>query len=1421
MNRYEKKVGAYCTIKLMAHRIIYLISFFFILSLFINPGIIKAEAGSTGSIQGRITDQNGLPLGNIEIVAAEHPENMKLTTLFPFSYPPFATEEEVETMIAEYYPYRYDNYRYINSPINFTLPPMHRTTSHNDGTFLLSDIPPGKYSLWAYDPLDRGFVPAILGIDGWTGPGLTQMRDREQKTFLVSGYYHKNIPVRVRAGEVVGPFDLVMEMGGTFTGRITDADSDAPIAGAKIGATTIIARHTYQYGPYGPSAVEYRVVTSDPEGNFILSGLPQGEYRLRVSEAEGYIMKEDRSSLYGGPLEEEAEASLGESYPVLPGQVISGYTMTLQRGAEIFGTITNQANGEPVADVEVQSIWMRSGYKTEIRKARSESDGTYRFTGLEDGAYYLLIQVAPGFQGMYHPDTRDINRAQKIIVKTREKVGPINFKLPPVTSSGIIKGQIVEEGTGVPLPGIKVDITRLYVQGEDDSPIPIGPIPGSFEAPPISAILPPLSLYLPRSLTDSEGKFEFPGLLSGKYSLFISDPTGKHLPFTYPTMGDEWPALRYLNYYIQLSENQEITDITIPLRRGGCLEGRVMDGSEPLAGALVKFEKVKKSHFTSSIADHFILSPMWISIPIEELTDTEGNFSLCGLEEGEYVIWAEDALDRGCKPTFYSHQDKNKSAPLVLSLPSGSTITGITIAMEIGATIHGSVVDTAGNPLAIIPVELYFEDPLAFRSEQEEQGIVYPQYPPSEFRTYTWKEGTYTLSGLFDGEYALIVDTFGPKYLSNCYSNIIISSSDDTVVDIVLSVGGSITGKVTGADGRPLSGIMVRVPYDSMPMPPMDNETEDSESSRCAYIYYTLFPPNPVYTAEDGTYHIKGFREGDYRISAYDPEGIYLQGDYPLGSVTVIEGEETSNVDIKLVKGGIIKGIIKDQATGSPISGVIVLAEENPVAVSAPLEEPEYGGYGVPPWIDPSQGIGKTYNSTPSDNEGRYTIQGLPEGSYVVHIMSEKGYQPQYYSSAGTQEEAIMVAVSSAQTVDKIDFRLIQGMSPEGMMQDAVTGDVIANVTLAPKISLSGEITDEYDLKPLGNLVVIAIPAEYDPRSISSDGAPVPYPASYCPPDTPDTPSSEPYSSDIAGSPPVDYGGGVPYSPNGSYKQLQFALTDQNGRYTVKNLEEGDWRILVFDPAYIYEGEYYKDVAPDLWEQATIIHIKRSEAPDRIDMKLHVGEIYAEKNEYPYSLLGEYQPTVRYLGSTSQALSFEGSGNFRGQVAGGMYLSEYEPAAPLEIVSEAVDQVAVGRNFIYHVHVSDHDPDISIKYALNKNPSGMTIDPESGIIEWQPTNEDRGSSIVQVQVHASNDQVFFKSAFQSFRLEVVEDRIPPEDIQNLTTIPHAPLGTQIQLPLFWNYTNMSFWDTISLSGNASYFTTQNGILGNNLSSWPW
>jgi len=79
----------------------------------------------------------------------------------------------------------------------------------------------------------------------------------------------------------------------------------------------------------------------------------------------------------------------------------------------------------------------------------------------------------------------------------------------------------------------------------------------------------------------------------------------------------------------------------------------------------------------------------------------------------------------------------------------------------------------------------------------------------------------------------------------------------------------------------------------------------------------------------------------------------------------------------------------------------------------------------------------------------------------------------------------------------------------------------------------------------------------------------------------------------------------------------------------------------------------------------------------------------------------------------------------------------YDPACtgnrPPRIISTPPLQTAVGQSYTYNVKANDPDNDRLI-YELSIAPAGMVIDPASGKITWSPTGDDRGDTIVAVQV---------------------------------------------------------------------------------------
>lgn len=75
--------------------------------------------------------------------------------------------------------------------------------------------------------------------------------------------------------------------------------------------------------------------------------------------------------------------------------------------------------------------------------------------------------------------------------------------------------------------------------------------------------------------------------------------------------------------------------------------------------------------------------------------------------------------------------------------------------------------------------------------------------------------------------------------------------------------------------------------------------------------------------------------------------------------------------------------------------------------------------------------------------------------------------------------------------------------------------------------------------------------------------------------------------------------------------------------------------------------------------------------------------------------------------------------------------------SPPVILSQAPPFVVENKTYRYAIETYDYDPGDTLTYALEEKPAGMTIDANTGIIEWTPTHAQIGvhQTLVKVQDH--------------------------------------------------------------------------------------
>ena len=106
-----------------------------------------------------------------------------------------------------------------------------------------------------------------------------------------------------------------------------------------------------------------------------------------------------------------------------------------------------------------------------------------------------------------------------------------------------------------------------------------------------------------------------------------------------------------------------------------------------------------------------------------------------------------------------------------------------------------------------------------------------------------------------------------------------------------------------------------------------------------------------------------------------------------------------------------------------------------------------------------------------------------------------------------------------------------------------------------------------------------------------------------------------------------------------------------------------------------------------------------------------------------------------------------------------------------QITSTPVTEAYQNSLYTYQVVAADEDGD-ALTYSLNKFPEGMTIDSETGLIQWTPSSDDHGSERVIVVVSDGTDETT-----QDFRITVSKTSgdTPPNVTGNAPEITSEPI----------------------------------------------
>jgi hypothetical protein len=827
-----------------------------------------------------------------------------------------------------------------------------------------------------------------------------------------------------------------------------------------------------------------------------------GDYSVTVPGADNYVIR------FGAPFESgyvdeywNDKPTFSAADPIAVGaeEVRAGIDVELEPEATIGGTITDADSAEPIEGIEACAYFAADQSFADC--GTTDSSGAYLLTGLPGDSY--KVRFDPGFEceflgcdeylTQYYDGATSFGGADVINVASGDGQTGIDATMH---KGGRVSGTVTDTAEA-PLESVEVCIYRSgsffwvdcaftdasgdyflsALQADDyvvrfDPPFGANYVREFFDDKTSFNSADEIEVFLNEETSGVDAELEEGGIIegvvteagsgepldvitacahpaggeenincgsadaSGNYAI-NQLPTGSYKVRFFSQESCEEESCIRANYLTQYYDEKDsfatadavavtaggaVSGINAAMQPGGQIKGTVTaeDTGEPLADASVCASS--GSGFESTCAS----------------ADSGGEYTIPALPTGSYRVSVSPGFSCGSEgcgsanyvPEYYNDKENFQEADPV-AVTAGSDVPGIDVTLAVGAQIQGTVTDAdAGEPIAGIGVcvdEGGFQ--LSCRS--------------------TDGDGEYTLNQLRPGTHLVRFApgaSCGPEscesqnYLRQWYDGKSSLASADPVVvaapgelingiDAAMQPGGVIEGTVTGFDtGEPVGGISVCA------------EGSSGAEFRCDS------------TDSGGQYSIVALQTGSYRVrfsaitscseevcSRPNYLGQYFDDKDAFGEadlVSVTAGQTVSAVDASLDAGGQIKGVVTDQGTGEPLEGVPACAS----------------GAGSPEFVEGA--------CSETDDEGKYTINGLSTGSFVVQFNNcavfscgLEEYAREYYDGKASRDLADPIAVTAGSAVNGIGASLVAGGEISGNVIDSLTEEPVGNIQVCARLT--------------------------------------------------------------------------------------------------------------------------------------------------------------------------------------------------------------------------------------------------------------------------------------------------------------------------------------------------------------------------------
>jgi beta-lactamase regulating signal transducer with metallopeptidase domain len=732
-------------------------------------------------------------------------------------------------------------------------------------------------------------------------------------------------------------------------GEVRDTEGK-PVAGAHVSYSV---RRTYAH---------YRDTRTDEEGRFKLSGIAEDFEETIFVEASGFA-----------PASQRTRPAKGENVPRL--------TFTLTEGHSATGRVVD-ADGNPVEGATViTTLFQQFPPMPHEYGSRATTDAEGRFTLRNLPAETVFVHVSK--KG--HAPAR-----QKSIVVD----GETEIEL---SSSGVLKGQVVDEETGIPLDGF----TMRSFSGD-------------------------------KYFSTADGVF----VLEGSYSLGASYPvviaapgygeTHARIPAVPPDSNDP-PAL-------------------VKLGKARLLRGTVTDAQtgDPLSGADVVLMREDRT-------------PGYLRMDVfEKINEYQGYLLTSSDEAGgfEFALGADEdrwlclvARHKEYGPVILPDLRPDEAIEIRLQrtgkllvrtagVPGVEAGTGrvevydgplLVASAAIGQDGTATVEDVSAGPAR--RVHLKSRNGLAQVAHVDVQpgetaevdfanlpgprltgrvtcvgapksGVSVCAYPTKGQwfmgMGHTDEDGMYVIRGLPPGRYLIHAREKPPVYAPVAsVSADLVMTDEDARLDFTLP-GGRLTGRLLDAEGKPVPGIRVEA------VPLLDPDTSAqrviqgfrTEDRQCrVYSSYDIYEsgtregllvtrslgrqsgaPCDAESEPDGRFSINYLRPGEYRLRGARRDG---RGDIATASVVIEMDGDSVDVELRMVPPETLRLQVVAAGTGEPVEGASAL-------------------------ICATDGVFIT--SSLSDEASLIEHDGMPAGEYGVWVFAP-GYAAQWVTPVKTSAD--------------------------------------------------------------------------------------------------------------------------------------------------------------------------------------------------------------------------------------------------------------------------------------------------------------------------------------------------------------------------------------------------------------------------------